>query len=139
MNIFAISGLVNGIVAITFGILVISKNCRDRANQIFFFMTLSLAVWAFSYWQWLLSTNYDAAILWVRILSIGSLFIPVFFYHWVILLINSKTLVNKIVLWFAYITAIVILFSAQSNLFIAGLEKKSFFVFWPNSGLAYDI
>jgi len=59
MNIFAISGLVNGIVAITFGILVISKNCRDRANQIFFFMTLSLAVWAFSYWQWLLSTNYD--------------------------------------------------------------------------------
>ena len=139
MNIFAISGLVNGIVAITFGILVISKNCRDRANQIFFFMTLSLAVWAFSYWQWLLSTNYDAAILWVRILSIGSLFIPVFFYHWVILLINGKTGINKIVLWLAYITAVIILFFARSNLFIAGLEKKSSFIFWPNPGSVYDV
>ena len=139
MNIFAISGLVNGIVAITFGILVISKNWRDRANQIFFFMTLSLAVWSFSYWQWLLSTNYDSAILWVKILSVGSLFIPVFFYHWVILLINGKSLVNKIVLWLAYTTAIVILFFAQSNLFIAGLEKKSSFNFWPNPGSVYDV
>jgi signal transduction histidine kinase len=138
-NIFAISALINGIVSITFGILVISKNWRDRMNQIFFFMTISFAVWSFSYWQWQLSTDYDTAMMWVRILSIGSLFIPILFYHWVIKLVNANTAVNKILLWLAYGAAMVILLFAKSNLFIAGLERKSFFQFWPNPGIAYNV
>jgi signal transduction histidine kinase len=138
-NIFAISALINGIVSITFGILVISKNWRDRMNQIFFFMTISFAVWSFSYWQWQLSTDYDTAMMWVRLLSIGSLFIPILFYHWVIKLVNANTLVNKILLWLAYSAAVVILLFARTNLFIAGLERKSFFQFWPNAGIAYNV
>ena len=138
-NIFAISALINGIVSITFGILVISKNWRDRMNQIFFFMTISFAVWSFSYWQWQLSTDYDTAMMWVRILSIGSLFIPILFYHWVIKLVNANTAVNKILLWLAYSAAVVILLFARTNLFIAGLERKSFFQFWPNAGIAYNV
>lgn len=139
INLFAVSALVNGIVSITFGILVISKNWRDRMNQIFFLMTIALAVWSFSYWQWQLSTDYDTAMMWVKILSIGSLFIPIFFYHWVIKLVNADIIINKIILWFSYITVVSILFFVNSNLFIADLERKSFFQFWPSSGVAYDI
>ncbi len=139
INLFAISALINGTISIIFGILVIFKNWRDRMNQIFFLMTVFLAIWSFSYWQWQLSTDYDTAMMWVRILSIGSLFIPILFYHWVIKFVNANNLINKIILWFGYVTVISILFFANSNLFVAGLEKKSFFQFWPTSGVIYDI
>ena len=138
-NLFAVSALVNGIVSITFGLLVISKNWRDRMNQIFFFMTVFLCIWSFSYWQWQLATDYSTALFWVRMLSIGSLFIPVFFYHWVIKFIGLDYLINRIILLLGYATAIGILFFANSNLFISSLSQKSFFAFWPSSGIVYDI
>ena len=139
INFFAISALVNGIVSITFGLLVISKNWRDRMNQVFFLMTLSLSIWAFAYWQWQIANNYDLALLWVRILSVGSLFIPIFFYHWVIRILNIVNLLNRIILRLSYFLSIVILFFVNSNLFIVNLEKKSIFQFWPNSGVIYDV
>ena len=138
-NLFAISALVNGIVSITFGILVISKNWRDRMNQIFFLMTIFLAIWSFSYWRWQLAIDYDAAMFWVRMLSVGSLFIPILFYHWIIKLLNVEITINKIILWLSYVMASGMLFFVDSNLFIASLEKKSFFQFWPNSGIIYDV
>ena len=138
-NLFAISALINAIVSITFGILVISKNWRDRMNQIFFLMTIFLAIWSFSYWQWQLATDYYTAMIWVRLLSVGSLFIPIIFYHWIIKLLNADVIVNKIILWFSYAMVMCMLFFVNSNLFIASLEKKSFFQFWPNSGIMYDV
>jgi signal transduction histidine kinase len=138
MGLFAASGLINGLIAISFGILVIAKNWRERANQLFFLMTISLAIWSLSYWQWLSANEYNAALFWVRILSLGSLFIPVFFFHWVITFLKRDG-VHKIIALFLYLAAIAISATASTQFFIAGLEKKSFFNFWPNSGLAYDI
>ena len=139
INIFAIAALINGIVSTAFGLIIISKNWRDRTNQIFFLMVSSLAVWSFAYWQWQLSIDYATALLWVKILSVGSLFVPIFFYHWVIRLLKIDNSVNKVLLWIVYILSIGLLFFANSNLFIDSLEKKSIFPFWPNSGIAYDV
>lgn len=139
MEIFAISGLINGIVATAFGLLVIAKNWRERSNQVYFLMTAALALWAFSYWRWLSSTDYESAIFLVRMLSIGSLFIPIFFFHWVTLLLGIKNRINQIILWICYGAAAIILFFANSLLFISNLEQKLYFEFWPNSGVIYDI
>ena len=138
MGIFAISGLINGIIATTFGFLVITKNWRERPNQIYFLMTVSLAVWSFGYWQWQMATDYGTALFWVRVLSVGSLFIPVFFFHWVNLLIGKNN-VNSIVLWISYAMIVGILFFVTSPLFIASLQHESIFPFWPIAGRAYDV
>ena len=139
VNLFVIFALVDGIVSVTFGVLVVWKNWRDRMNQVFFLMTVALTVWAFSYWQWQLAADYSTALLWVRLLSIGSLFIPVFFYHWVLILIGARSLVNRILLWLSYAASLAILTVANTDLFIAGLHRISVFAFWPSSGIAYDI
>ncbi|MFA6535924.1 MAG: ATP-binding protein [Candidatus Paceibacterota bacterium] len=138
MEIFAISGLINGIVATAFGVLVILKNWKDRSNQLYFLMTAALALWSFSYWQWLLSSDYTTALFWVRTLSVGSLFIPIFFFHWVIQLTKNRTY-NCVVLKIVYAIAVIIIFFVNSPLFIANLEGKSIFTFWPNAGMVYDI
>ena len=138
MQIFALSGLINGIVAGIFALLVIFRNWRDKANQIYFLMSVSLAIWSFSYWQWLLSNNYGEALFWVRSLSIGSLFIPILFFHWVKLLIGN-TKINNIILCVSYIYAICILFFVNTPYFISSLHHKCIFLFWPTAGIAYHI
>ena len=137
MEIFATSGLINGIVSSAFGILIIGKNWRERANQIYFLMTISLAVWSFSYWQWLLSSEYDMAFFWIRLLSFGSLFIPVLFFHWVTLLLDKRS-INSIILYISYISIIIVSFFINTEFFIESVRQISFFTFWPIAGFAYD-
>lgn len=140
MHLFAYSGLINGLFALGFGILIISKNYRNRFNQLFFLMTLAIALWSFSYWQWLLSSDETIALLWVRVLSIGSLFIPVFYFHWILHLLGlleQKKNINLLRL--AYLAAIAIAVFSFSQLFIKGVGQKLFFPFWPEPGFFYTL
>jgi signal transduction histidine kinase len=138
MHIFAYSGLINGIFALGFGIFIISKNWRNRVNQLFFLMTLAIAVWAFGYWQWLLSNDETSALFWVRILSVGSIFIPVFYFHWILFLLEihkQRRYLNLLRL--AYLTAFFFLAFSFSPLFIKDVSPKLFFSFWPEPGFLY--
>ncbi|PIP86785.1 hypothetical protein COV42_01070 [Candidatus Campbellbacteria bacterium CG11_big_fil_rev_8_21_14_0_20_44_21] len=138
MEIFAFSGIINGIVALVFGGLVFFKDWRNRQNQIFFLMTLSIALWSFSYWQWLSSGNADESLNWVRLLSLGSMFIPVFFFHWVAKLLGIADKNGKIIK-LAYSLAIFFSFFIFSPHFIKSVQPKLFFSFWPNPGIIYSL
>ena len=120
MELFAISGLINALTAVSFGILVVVKNWRTRENQVFFLMTASLAIWGFSYWQWLQSTEYGSALLWVRILAVGSVFIPTFFLDWVTLLLKKPKEIRNFVT-ISYITAVAVAVFANTTYIISGL------------------
>ena len=90
MNIFALSGFINGISAVIFGLLVYLKNPKQLVNKTFGLMTLAIAIWAFGYGFWLSTDNKELALFWTRILSIGSTFIPIFFLHWIFALLNLQ-------------------------------------------------
>ncbi|TSC73228.1 MAG: two-component system, NtrC family, nitrogen regulation sensor histidine kinase GlnL [Parcubacteria group bacterium Gr01-1014_70] len=138
MELFAISGLVNALVAVGFGVLVFSKNWRERQNQIFLLMTAALAVWGFSYWRWLSSSDAETALFWVRILAVGSVFIPVFFLDWVtVLLQRGKKLRDFVAL--AYLGSVAVSAFALTDHFIAGIGPKLWFPFWPDAGALYSI
>ena len=139
MEIFAISALINGIVALGFGTLVFFKNSKALINVLFFLMTLALTLWAFSYWQWMSSGDATTAIFWVRVLSIGSLLIPVFFFHWVLAVLKEIRGVKKIVLVFAYVFVLASLSFSFSQYFIVDVEQKLYFRFWPNPGIVYTL
>ena len=136
-SIFALSGLINGIFALSFGIFIIYKNWRDKINQLFFFMTLAIALWSFGYWQWLSSANADTALFWVRILSIGSTLIPIFFFHWIIIFLGIAD-EKKLLIKLLYLIVLIFLAFSFSELFIKGVEQKLSFPFWPNPGILYN-
>lgn len=136
MELFAISGLVNALIAVSFGVLVFAKNWRHRQNQIFFLMTASLAVWGIAYWQWLLATEYDAALMWVRVLAVGSVFIPAFFLDWITVLLKKPREIRNFVT-IAYLLAIAVAVFANTEYIITGLTQKLFFQFWPDAGALY--
>jgi signal transduction histidine kinase len=138
MNLFAFTGLVNAIFALSLGILIIARGWRDRTNQLFFFMTMAVALWGFGYWRWLLATEYDVALFWVRVLSVGSLFIPIFYFHWCVTLFNINVRI-RFLFHGIYSVALLILAASASPLFIRALEPALAFPFWPRAGILYSL
>lgn len=136
MKIFAISALINCVVAIGFAVFVISRNWRIKSNRLYFLLGCSVSFWSFGYWQWQLSSNYSSALFWVRILSIGSTMIPVFYFHWITIILERDEKEKKVIL-FAYILAFIILLFSFSQLFIKDVRPKMTFPFWPDPGVLY--
>ena len=135
MELFAISGLINGIASLSFGFLVIYKNWRDTINRVFFLLMMSMLVWSFGYWQWLASSNHDSALFWTRILSVGSTIIPAFYLHWILLLLGR--IKTKRLLIFVYVLAGLFLIFSFSQLFVKDVAPKLSFPFWPQPGILY--
>jgi len=138
MEIFAFSGLINGIVALFFGGLVFVKDWRNRENQIFFLMTLAVSLWSFSYWQWLSSSTEKDALMWIKYFSVASMYIPVFFFHWVTRVLKISIVKWKIIVG-SYLVVIVFTILSFTPYFIAGVSSKSIFLFWPNPGFIYTL
>ena len=138
METFAISGIINAIVAISFGSIVLFKDRHKQINITFFFLSLSVLVWGFAYAKWQLSFDYNEAIFWVRVLAIGSVFMPITFFHWIshVLDIYKK---NLFVIRLSYILGFIIVLLSGSKFLIKGLSPKLIFAFWPEPGILYTI
>lgn len=139
-NIFAISGFINFLVSLFISFFVFSKR-RSSSNVIFSVLTFSTAIWSFGYWRWLSEyVNYDAAIFWLKFLTVGSIWIPIFFAHWIsrifIPIVDKKW--NNLVIYSAYILGVIFsVLNIFSSLMVSGAEEKLGFIFWPNAGEAY--
>ena len=136
MNFFIFSALVNAFISGLLVFFVVFKNRKDLISRLFFYLNLSIVLWSLSYWQWMSSDNFVSALFWSRILSIGSLFIPIFYFHWILtfLDLNKK---NKNLIRFIYLVVFVIFIFSFSSLFIKEVEPKSIFNFWPVPGILY--
>jgi len=137
MNIFAISGFVNGVSALIFGLIVYLKNPKQLTNKTFGLMTLALAIWAFGYGFWLSTQDKESALFWTRILSIGSTFIPIFFLHWIFALLNLQKK-KELILTFGYILTLIFLSFVFTPLYVKDVVPQLSFPWWPEPGIVYN-
>jgi len=136
LDAFAISGLINGLIVLGLGIFIISHNWKEKTNRLYFLIILATSLWSFSYWRWLSSTDATSALFWVRLLSVGSTLIPIFYFHWVVSLLKIENS-QKLTIRLTYILGGLFLLFSFSNLFVSGTQQKLFFPFWPNPGILY--
>jgi len=137
-NLFAFSAFINAISAVIFGGFVFLKNPKRLANTLFGLMSLSLAIWSFSYGLWQLSQEKEIALFWVRILSIGSLFIPITFFHWITVMYNLNKR-HRFMIVGGYVLALILLCFSFSPLFIKDISPQLSFPWWPGAGILYTI
>jgi len=136
MSFFAITGLLNGLGAIVLGLITFFKRKKSNLHRVFALLNLAFAIWALSYWRWLLASNYVSALFWTKILSIGSTLIPILFLHWVLLLVD-KVKEKKMFLIFGYFITAIFLAFAFSPLFVKTVEPTFSFAWWPKPGVLY--
>jgi len=135
----SLDALVTAMVALVFGLIVITRNKKNIINQTGFLLTLATAFWSFGYWHWMAVYNdRELALFWVRILSIGSSLIPLFYFHWIISLLGLNKKKKRLIFLSYFLTAFFLLFSF-SDLFVKTVNPVSHFTFWPEAGPLYTI
>ena len=136
MTIFALTGLINGIGAILFGILGYRKNRASFLHRLFLVMNIVIASWGFSYFFWLTSNSSESAFFWVAVLSLWANFIPILYLHWAFTLfkLNKK---KKLAIRYGYIATVLFSLFVFTPLYIVELKPALGFKFWPQGGLLH--
>ncbi len=138
MQFFAITALINSLTASLFGYVVFRRNPKRLVNKTFGLINVGIAIWSLSYFFWQIQSDADLALLWVRLLSIGSTLIPIFYLNWILALIEQTKKYKPLLIIGYFLTVIFLLFSF-SSFFVSDVEKKLFFDFWPNAGPLYSV
>jgi len=133
---YPISALLNTIIFITLCLIVITNNPKSRLNRSFCYFSVSIILWSFSYFLWQLSDNYNDALFWCRMLTIGACFIPSTFFHFSLILIEKFNRYYK-TLFITYILSITLSLLSFTSLLVTDVRPRLFFPFWPSPGNAY--
>ena len=137
MNFYAISGLVNGITATIVGAYVFTRGYTDRRYQTYGLFCLSLSVWSYSYFFWLVSETPEQAVFWVKSLMAGAIFIPLTNLHHILELLKNPPPWRRWV-WLGYLFCLIFLYyNLFSNLFVRGVSAKLEFPFGQNQALRF--
>ncbi|MGH7164537.1 MAG: ATP-binding protein [Nitrospiraceae bacterium] len=138
MNFYALSGLLNGLTATMLGILVYARDPRDPRHRTYGFHCLGIAIWSYFYCVWQMTESRDLALLSVRLLMAGAIFIPIFYLHHVLALLDMVER-RRAVLNIGYALSGVFLVSDFTPWFIADLRPELSFTYWPKPGLIFHL
>ena len=136
MEFFAISGLLNGLAAIGLASFVYFRAPKDPRHWTFGLFGISTAIWSFGYFTWQISDTEPFALLNLRILMAGAIFIPITFLHHVLYLLKKENSCSTIIKW-NYVIGGIFLITDFSPFFIQGVRPIAVFPFWGVPGIAF--
>ncbi|MCK5357386.1 MAG: hypothetical protein KAJ48_03230, partial [Elusimicrobiales bacterium] len=134
LSFYIISHFLTGAIALFLGWSVFKKHPKRLVNRIFALSALSIAIWSISYSVWLMAGNPTSALFWARALNLGATLIPVFYLHWILVLLNKNK--NKLIVFYYLLTAVFVLFS-YSDYYISHTIPVLIFPYWPQMGWLY--
>ena len=137
MNFFAVSGLINGLLATVLGCFVFWRKPNNSLHRIYALFCLSISIWSYGYYFWLSADTESQALYWSRILMIGAIFIPATAFHHLIKLIN-KDLPRSVVSGNYFLSAILASMSL-SPWIVQTVIPKNVFPFWPEPGPLFHL
>ena len=111
---FAVAG-----IYIIIGIYALSLNIKNSLNKTFFFVNLSLSVWAFSFSLLNAAITYEDAIFWCRVSVLGWGTMYSFLLHYFLVLTDKKYFLKK-KSWY-----VLIYLPALVNIFVFGLNTST--------------
>lgn len=138
MSLFVISSYLTAAASVFFGLFVLFKNWKSRIGIIWFLTTIAIAIWALSLGMEVSSPNYETAFLWNKILNIGAIFIPIFFYHFIVSFLDlEKKEKNFILIGYFFAITFLTLFNLFTPLFVKGVPPGGGFNYWIEIGPVY--
>ena len=129
MNYFTISSLLIFITSVVIGLVIFIKGKNRSLSRVWLLFCLAVAIWGIGGYNISICSSKVKAIHWWRISTCGIILIPVFYYHFVNILIESK---NKNFLRFVYIlTSLFIGICFLKEDFIGELRFVFDQFYWP--------
>lgn len=126
-----------GISFTGFGLFAYTRDPKKISNQLFGLLSISFAVWSFSWFLMLVfSENDSTALVWAKALSLGAIWIPILYVHWLFSLLGIHRH-RKIILSVGYLNAALFSVLNFTPQFISGVHPIFFFPVWPEPGTLY--
>jgi hypothetical protein len=138
MEFFALSGLLNGLAAIGLASFVYFRSPSDPRHWTFGLVGISTAVWSLGYFAWQMASTDVLALLFLRVLMAGAIFIPITFFHHVAHLLKSAETHAKFIT-INYVVGILFLVLDCTPFFVKGVQEISIFKFWGVPGFAFHV
>jgi signal transduction histidine kinase len=135
---FPFSALINAITSVVLGFYLIFTNYQKRIVRYLFYFCITAAWWSISYFFWQVTKDGSSALWWVRLLMFGAIFSSVSYFHLVLVFLNLlqiKLYKNILVVFYAFAGIFSLL--NLTTYFVAGVEQRLFFKFWPIPGKLY--
>ena len=130
------TALLTSLISLLLGLFVFLKGKDKPANITLALSSLALTLWCFGQLMGGLADSKAAVLWWTRVGIGGAIFIPVFFLHFVLILIDRHTKDAK-TLFFAYGLGGILLLFDFTPLLAAGVAPSSGFRYYPVAGMAY--
>jgi len=98
MHPYTFSGILAGVTSSVIGLLVLLKTKNKKIGRIWFLLSMSIAMWGFGgCWTGLAKTPQEAIIAWRLAFSLGVVWIPPLFYHFICVFCDLKRRTSIIV------------------------------------------
>lgn len=135
---FVVSLWLTTVAALAMGIFVLIRNPKNIINKTFAFYSFAITWWSFCQ-IWLIACDKKlTALIWTRIEQVGVFFIPTFFVHFVISLLNIKN--KKRFLRISYsLSAIFTVLCATPLMMADAIPKETvpYVKYFTTAGFAY--
>jgi signal transduction histidine kinase len=135
-NYYSISLLMGGVIAVISGFIVYLNNKSRAENQAWLLLTITTAIWSFSYFQMISTTNQDTALLFNYILHIAAIAIPT---SYLLLVLIMTGFIKNFKYTYYSILGVMFGFMAitKSTLFVSEVVPKVSFNYAPVPGILY--
>ena len=136
MSFWALAALINALTATGFGLFVYINNKRNPTNIAWGLFSATIAFWSYSYFFWQISNQESLALFWCKVLTMGSIFIPAVFLHFILIWLDMYNSRKKLLV-FCYSISIIAFILNFTPLIVEKVEPILFFKYWPKAGPAY--
>ena len=132
MYFFALSGLVNGLSATVLGAFVFARKPENSLHRVYALFCVSISIWSYAYFAWLIADHESAALFWSRTLMVGAIFIPITAFHHLIKLINTRIPPGVIISNYAF--SFILALASFGPWIVKNVSQKDIFPYWPTPG-----
>ena len=137
LDIYTWSVLIVAVFFTVFGSFSYLRNRKELMNKLFALLSLAFAMWSYTWFALLLTReNEQIAFLWARLLNIGAIFITIFYFHWVLSILDLHKK-KKILVISGYLVTLLFFVLSFSDKYVTGVHSILSFPFWPTAGPLY--
>lgn len=139
MSFFGLSSLVTSILSLLIGVFVISKNKKSLLNVSWFFVSFSASLWSLGLFGVVFFKQYSIALFFQYLLDFSAIFIPVFFFLFVLVLLDINSGINKFIFKIFLFLGSILSVLSFTKLFKVGISSKFGFRHWIDPGVIYPV
>lgn len=132
------SGIINTFSGLALGLLVILKNHKLKVNRSFALLCASFVFYSFFYMMIFSKLSYskEYSLLFFRLASLGGVFMPLVFLHFVLTFLKVK---KNFLFYGGFLAMLFFAVFSFSEYFVADVVPKFYFHYWAIPGFVYHL